>query len=160
MRFIGKDQSCILKMLFLSALVSFFVMGTAMVGLPYIVRNVLILNAEYYGFAESALGFVAIIGSIVAGLLTEKMRPGKLSIVVMALGVFLIPAGIVFLFPTKALIKYIVNVIAFCGMQIAACIFSIFVLSITTLQLFSKKNNVQDNFRVIISLPKIHNKGK
>ena len=25
---------------------------------------------------------------------------------------------------------------------------------------FSKKNNVQDNFRVIISLPKIHNKGK
>lgn len=53
MRFIGKEQSCILKMLFLSALVSFFVMGTAMVGLPYIVRNVLGLNAEYYGFAES-----------------------------------------------------------------------------------------------------------
>lgn len=60
MRFIRKEQSCILKMLFLSALVSFFVMGTAMVGLPYIVRNVLSLNAEYYGFAESALGFVAI----------------------------------------------------------------------------------------------------
>lgn len=99
------------------------------VGLPYIVRNVLSLNAEYYGFAESALGFVAIIGSIAAGLLTEKMRPGKLSIVVIALGAFLIPAGMVFLFPTKALIKYTVNVIAFCGMQIAACIFSIFVLS-------------------------------
>ena len=53
MRFIGKEQYCILKMLFLSALVSFFVMGTVMVGLPYIVRNVLGLNAEYYGFAES-----------------------------------------------------------------------------------------------------------
>lgn len=46
----------------------------------FIVRNVLGLNAEYYGFAESALGFVAIIGSIAAGLLTEKMKPGKLSI--------------------------------------------------------------------------------
>ena len=46
MRFIGKEQSCILKMLLLSALVSFFVMGTAMIGLPYIVRNVLGLNAE------------------------------------------------------------------------------------------------------------------
>ena len=72
MRFIGKEQSCILKMLLLSALVNFFVMGTAMAGLPYIVRNVLGLNAEYYGFAESALGFVAIIGSIAVGLLTES----------------------------------------------------------------------------------------
>lgn len=100
--FITATFECFIKldyiqMLFLSALVSFFVMGTAMVGLPYIVRNVLSLNAEYYGFAESALGFVAIIGSIAAGLLTEKMRPGKLSIVVMALGAFLIPAGIIFL---------------------------------------------------------------
>jgi len=129
MRFIGKEQSCILKMLLLSALVSFFVMGTAMVGLPYIVRNVLGLNAEYYGFAESTLGFVAIIGSIAAGLLTEKMNHGKLSIVVVVLGAFLIPAGIVFLLPTTAVTKYVVNIIAFCGMQIAACIFSIFALS-------------------------------
>lgn len=123
MRFIGKEQSCILKLLFLSALVSFFVMGTAMAGLPYIVRNVLSLNAEYYGFAESALGFVAIIGSIAAGLLTEKMRPGKLSMVVIALGAFLIPAGMVFLFPTKALIKYTVNVIAFCGSRLPLAFF-------------------------------------
>lgn len=100
-----------------------------MVGLPYIVRNVLGLNAEYYGFAESALGFVAIIGSIAAGLLTEKMNSGKLSIVAVALGAFLFPAGIVFLLPTAAITKYVVNIIAFCVMQIAACIFSIFVLS-------------------------------
>ena len=121
MRFIGKEQSCILKMLLLSALVSFFVMGTAMIGLPYIVRNILGLNTEYYGFAESALGFVAIIGSIAAGLLTEEMKPRKLSIVVVVLGVFL--------FPTTAITRYIVNIISFCGMQIAACIFSIFALS-------------------------------
>lgn len=129
MRFIGKEQSCILKMLLLSTLVSFFVMGTAIVGLPYIVRNVLSLNAEYYGFAESALGLAAIIGSIAAGLLTEKMKPGKLSIVVVVLGVFLFPAGIIFLLPTTAITRYIVNIISFCGMQIAACIFSIFALS-------------------------------
>ena len=98
MQFIGKEQSCILKILLLSALVSFFVMGATMVGLPYIVRNILKLNAEYYGFAESALGFVAIIGSIAAGLLTEKMKLRKLSVVVMMLGAFLIPAGIIFIF--------------------------------------------------------------
>lgn len=128
-RFISKEQSCILKMLLLSALISFFVIGTAMVGLPYIVRNVLDLNAEYYGFAESALGFAAIIGSITAGLLTQKMNPRKLSIVVVVLGAFLVPAGIIFLLPTTTITKYIINIIAFCGMQIAACIFSIFALS-------------------------------
>ena len=31
---------------------------------------------------------------------------------------------------------------------------------VTPLYNFFKKNNVQDDFRVIISLPKIHNKGK
>lgn len=129
MRFIGKEQPCILKILLLSALVSFFVMGATMVGLPYIMRNILKLNAEYYGFAESALGFVAIIGSIAAGLLTEKMKLRKLSIVVAMLGAFLIPAGIIFIFPATSITKYVVNVIAFCGMQIAACIFSIFALS-------------------------------
>ena len=94
MRFISKEQSCILKMLLLSA-----------------------------------LGFVAIIGSIVAGLLTEKMNPRKLSIVVVALGALLISAGNMLLLPTKAITKYVVNIIAFCGMQSASCVFSIFALS-------------------------------
>lgn len=130
MHFIGQQQPSILKMLLLSALISFFVMGTAMVGLPYIVRNVLCLGAEYYGFAESALGFVAIIGSVAAGLLTEKIKFGKLAIVVMILGFFLIPAGVAFLLPITVITKYMISIIAFCGMQIAACIFSIFLLSI------------------------------
>lgn len=47
MSFICKKQSSILKLLLLSAIVSFFVIGTVMIGLPYIVRTILGLNAEY-----------------------------------------------------------------------------------------------------------------
>ncbi len=130
MRFIRKEQPGILKMLLLTALISFFVIGTAMVGLPYIVRAVLGLNAEYYGAAESTLGFAAILGSVAAGLLTGKLKTRKLSIVVAALGAFLIPAGIIFLVPAGTVTRYTVNLIAFCGVQIAACIFSIFALSL------------------------------
>lgn len=129
MRFICKEQRSILKMLLLAALVNFFVMGTAMVGLPYIVRTILGLNAEYYGAAESMLGIAAILGSVAAGLLTRKLKISKLSLVLAALGAFLVPAGIIFLLPSGAVTRYVINVIAFCGVQMAACIFSIFALS-------------------------------
>lgn len=130
MSFICKKQSSILKLLLLSAIVSFFVIGTVMIGLPYIVRTILGLNAEYYGAAESVLGFSAMLGSIAAGLLTGKLKIHRLSTVLAALGAFLIPAGIIFLIPTGAVTRYIIVLIAFSGVQFVACIFSIFTLSL------------------------------
>ena len=44
-----------LRLLLLAALVSFFAAGAALVGFPYLVREVLGLTAELYGAAESAL---------------------------------------------------------------------------------------------------------
>lgn len=125
-----KEQPGILKMLLLTALVRFFVIGTAMVGLPYIVRTILILKAGYYGAAESALAIATILGSVAAGLLTGKLKMRKLSLMLTALGAFLIPAGIIFLIPASTATRYIINVTAFCGVQIAATIFSIFAVSI------------------------------
>lgn len=128
-RFICKEQPNILKVLLLATLVNFFVIGTVMVGLPYIVRTILGLNAGYYGAAESMLGVAAIIGSIAAGLLTGKLKMEILPIILAILGAFLVPAGIIFLLATDTIIRYIINIIAFCGMQMTACIFSIFALS-------------------------------
>lgn len=129
MKFICREQPSILKMLLLAALVNFFVVGIALVGLPYIVRTILGFNAEYYGVAESMIGLSAILGSIAAGFLTEKLNIRKLSTVLTVLGAFLIPAGVVFFVFTSAFVKYIVTLIAFCGVQSTACIFSIFALS-------------------------------
>ncbi len=46
-----------------------------------------------------------------------------------AIGVCIIPAGVVFLFPSGVVIRYAVVVAAFCGMQAAISIFSIFAVS-------------------------------
>ena len=43
---------------------------------------------------------------------------------------FIIPAGVAFLFPVNTVVIYIINVVSFCGMQIAVSIFSIFAVSI------------------------------
>lgn len=129
MQFIFKEQTDILNMLLLTALSRFFVMGIAVVGLPYIVRNVLGFSAEYYGAAESILAVATIGGSILAGLLTGKLKTGKLFIVLSLIGLAIIPAGIAFLLPVGNHIIYGVSMISFCGMQIAISIFSIFSVS-------------------------------
>ena len=128
-RFIMKERPDIMKMLLLAAFSRFFVMGVTLVGLPFLVRAVLGLDAKFYGGAESALAVATILGSIAAGLLTGKLRFGRLSYVLAAIGVCIIPAGVVFLFPSGVMTRYAVIVVAFCGMQAAISIFSIFAVS-------------------------------
>ena len=130
MRYISKEQTNIAKMLLLTAFSRFFVMGITIVGLPFIVRTVLGLNAQYYGAAESALAIATILGSVAAGLLTEKLKIHRLSVLLASMGVFMIPAGIVFLCPVDSVIKYVITLVSFCGMQIAISIFSIFAVSL------------------------------
>lgn len=128
-RFIAKERADIMKLLLLAALSRFFVMGVTMVGIPFIVRTILGLDATYYGGAESALAVATILGSIAAGLLTGKLKMERLSFVLAAIGICIIPAGVVFLLPLGAGIRYTVSVAAFCGMQVAISIFSIFAVS-------------------------------
>lgn len=128
-RFVTKGRPDIMRMLLLAALSRFFVMGVTLVGLPFLVRTVLGLDAKFYGGAESGLAVATILGSVAAGLLTGKLKAGRLSYVLAAIGVCIIPAGIVFLFPSGALVRYAVIVAAFCGMQAAISIFSVFAVS-------------------------------
>ncbi|MCI8375160.1 MAG: MFS transporter [Lachnospiraceae bacterium] len=67
-RFFTKEQPDILSMLLLTAASRFFVMGLTLVGLPFMVRNILGLSAGHYGAAESAMAVATIMGSIAAGL--------------------------------------------------------------------------------------------
>lgn len=130
MQYITKEQTSISKMLLLTALSRFFVMGITIVGLPFLVRTVLGFNPKYYGAVESALAVATILGSIAAGILAEKLKIHKLSVLLASMGIFIIPAGIVFLLPVNAIIKYGVTVISFCGMQAVISIFSIFAVSL------------------------------
>jgi MFS family permease len=129
-RFMARERTDIMKMLLLTAMSRFFVMGVTVVGLPFLVRTVLGLEAAYYGGAESALAVATILGSIGAGLLTGKLQMGKLSHVLAAIGACIIPAGAVFLLEADTTVKYSVMVAAFGGMQAAISIFSIFAVSV------------------------------
>lgn len=130
MQYISKEQTSISKMLLMTAVSRFFVMGITIVGLPFLVRNVLGFHAGYYGAAESASAVATILGSIAAGVLAEKMKIHKLSLLLASLGIFMLPAGIAFLLPVSAIIKYSVTIVSCCGMQVVISIFSIFAVSL------------------------------
>ena len=128
-RFIGKERRDILRILLLAALSRFFVMGVTLVGLPFLVRTVLGLDARYYGAAESVLAVAVIAGSMAAGVLAGKIQKGGLSAMLAAVGLCIVPAGLVFLLPAGTGVRYAVLVAAFCGMQIAISMFSIYAVS-------------------------------
>lgn len=128
--FLVKKKPDIMKLLLLAAFSRFFVMGVTLVGLPFIVRTVLGLDAKYYGGAESCLAVATILGSIAAGILTGKLKTGRLSFVLAAIGASIIPAGAVFLFSHDTAVRFAVNVASFCGMQVAISIFSVFAVSV------------------------------
>lgn len=130
MHYMFREQSSVAKLLLLTAVSRFFVMGILMVGLPFLVRTVLLLNARYYGAAESTLAIATIIGSVMAGLLSTKLTARNIPALLALLGAFMIPAGIVFLLPVDSLIKYGITLLSFGGMQIAISIFSIYAVSL------------------------------
>lgn len=129
-RFICRERPAIFKTLILTAVISFFVQGVALVGLPYIVRTVLGLNANYYGAMESMLGFTGILGSIIAGLIVEKFKIRKLHLTLLIIAIPLLPCGIIFLFVQNIQINYAILLLSFAIIQISACVFSVFALSI------------------------------
>ncbi len=129
-RYLYRERPSILKLLFLVAFSGFFVIGVAAVGFPYLVRTVLGLDARYYGAAESALAMAALGGSIAAGALVGKLRTASLAGVLAALGACLLPVGGIFLIPAGGNVRYFISLAAFCGMQAAVSIFSLFALSL------------------------------
>jgi MFS family permease len=129
MRFVVEEQSCILKFLLLVAVINFFTAGTALVGLPFMIRNILGLNATFYGVAEGILGAAAIAGSLAAGLLVTKLKLQKLYLFLAVLGISFLPPGLAFLFKASVVISYIVIIVSFALAQFIACIFSVFTIS-------------------------------
>ncbi len=72
-------------------------------GPPFLVRTVLGLSATHYGILESILAFASIVGSILAGLLTNRLSTERLFLPLLLLGAVLFPVGFAFLLPLALL---------------------------------------------------------
>ena len=129
MDFLLKKRPEVFRLLLLAALASFFVVGTAVVGLPFLVRNVLGLSATHYGAAESLMGGASVAGALAVGMLAGRLREKGLQSLLIAVGAVLIPAGAAFLLPLSTGVRYLILLACFCIAQAVCSMFSILALS-------------------------------
>ena len=127
--FLLKKRPEVFRLLLLAALASFFVVGTAVVGLPFLVRNVLGLSANHYGAAESLMGGASVAGALAVGMLAGRLREKGLQSLLIAVGAVLIPAGAAFLLPLSTGVRYLILLVCFCIAQAVCSMFSILALS-------------------------------
>ncbi len=128
--FLFVQRRCLAGLLLLAALSGFFVVGAAVVGLPYLVRTVLGLEPQYFGWAESVLAAAAIAGGAAAGLWGAKIKASRLWIPLAASGALLVPAGMAFLLPLDTGERYLLLTASFAGLQGVVSFFSVLAVSL------------------------------
>ena len=132
-RFIRKEKPVIGKAVLVICGINLFLAAMIIVALPYLVTEVLNLEASQanrlYGFAEGALAAGGLTGGIGAGIFANKLAIHKSGNLVIACAVCVFPISVALMLFSSGMINYIV---------ITVCCFAIMVFStIFTVQMMS-----------------------
>ena len=91
--FLHREAPYLLRLLWVVAGVNFFLSALFTVGLPYLVKTHLGLDAALYGFAEAALGLGSILGGFCAGALAQAVPLQRSHRYISLTGLLLLPAA-------------------------------------------------------------------
>lgn len=132
-RFIRREKPVIGKALLVVCGINLFLAAMILVALPYLVTEVLNLEAaqanRLYGFAEGALAAGGLAGGIGAGVFADRLAIRKSGNLVIACAVCVFPVGASLMLFSSGVVNYIV---------ITACCFAIMVFStVFTVQMMS-----------------------
>ncbi|MBD5466877.1 MAG: MFS transporter [Lachnospiraceae bacterium] len=123
-RFIRKEKPVVGKALLVICGINLFLSAMIIVALPYLVTEVLNLEAaqanRLYGFAEGALAAGGLAGGIGAGVFANKLAIQKSGNLLIACAVCVFPIGAALILFSSGIMNYIV---------ITACCFAIMVFS-------------------------------
>lgn len=133
LRFIRKEKPVIGKALLVVCGINLFLSSMLMVGLPYMVTEVLYLDGalanKLYGFAEGALAAGGLAGGISAGVFAKKLSIQKAGNLIIASAVSIFPAGLALLVFSSGMLNYIIlTVCCFCIMLFST-VFAVQMLS-------------------------------
>lgn len=110
--FIRKEKPIIGKVLVFTCGINLFLSSMLIVGLPYIVTEVLPFHINLAntlcGFAQGAMAIGGLIGGIMAGIYSKKLVIQKAGNLIMICAGCVFPIGIVLMFSQSAIINYIV----------------------------------------------------
>ena len=132
-RFIGKEQPVIGKGLIVIFCINLFLSAMIVVGLPYMVTEVLALEHTLantlYGFAQGALAAGGLAGGISAGVFGKKLNIQRTGNFIIACAGFVFPMGIVLIISSSAMIHYVVMTICCFFIMVCSTIFMVQMMS-------------------------------
>ncbi|MCI9148877.1 MAG: MFS transporter [Lachnospiraceae bacterium] len=122
-RFLRREKPVIGKALLVICGINLFLSSMVMVGLPYLITEVLDLEAaqanRLYGFAEGALAAGGLLGGIGAGLLANRLAIQRVGRLVTACALCVLPIGASLVLFSSGIINYVVILI--CSFALMAC---------------------------------------
>lgn len=123
-RYIRKDKPVIGKVMLVVCGINLFLSALILVGMPYLITEVLELDAAWsnqlYGFAQGVLAAGGLAGGICAGVFAEKLSVKKVGSLIVACALSLFPVGLTLMLCSFAIVNYLV---------LTVCCFVIMVLS-------------------------------
>lgn len=133
-RFIRKEKPVIGKAVLVVCGINLFLSAMIVVGLPYLVTEVLNLEAsqanKLYGFAEGALAAGGLAGGIGAGIFAKKLAIHKSGNLVIACAVCVFPVSAALMLFSSGMINYIVITVCCFVIMAFSTIFTVQMLSL------------------------------
>lgn len=132
-RFIRKEKPVIGKAVLVICGINLFLAAMIIVALPYLVTEVLNLDASQanrlYGFAQGALAAGGLAGGIGAGVFAKKLAIYKSGNLLIACAVCVFPISVSLILFTSAIINYIVITVCCFAIMVCSTIFTVQMMS-------------------------------
>lgn len=132
-RFIRKEKPMIGKALLVVCGINLFLASMIIVALPYLVTQVLPLEAAQtntlYGFAEGALAAGGLTGGICAGIFAKRLSIQKSGYLVIACAICVFPIGASLLLFSSGMINYIILTLCCFIIMVFSTLFTVQIIS-------------------------------
>ncbi len=128
-RFIRREKPIISRILLVVCVINLFLSAMIIVGVPYLVTEVLHFSAEQanmlYGFAQGALAAGGLAGGIGAGIFARRLSIGKAGNLLLICVACIFPMGFSLMFCSSDMINYAVITICCFTMMMISTIFTV-----------------------------------
>ena len=132
-RFIRKEKPVIGKVLLVICGINLFLSAMIMVGMPYLITEVLNLGQfqvnKLLGYAEGVLAAGGLIGGICTGIFANKLVIKRAGTLIIACALFVFPMGVSVMLFSSGFINYLVMILCGFMIMIFSTIFAVQMLS-------------------------------